>query len=112
MRASTLAVILVMMLAACAQPADEAGQASSEGAATAASEQTMAAAPAQTADAVQMPDKVREAVELAKAIEANPEEASRILQEHQMSQEDLEALMYEIAQDPVLSSAYDEAMSR
>ncbi len=47
---------------------------------------------------------------IAREIRADPEHAEDILQEHEMSIEDFEALMYEIAADPEMSEKYQELL--
>jgi len=46
------------------------------------------------------------AAEIAQEIQASPDDAEEILEDHEMSIDDFEALMYEIAADPELSERY------
>lgn len=54
-------------------------------------------------------DQAREAGEIARAIEAEPNRASEILSQHGMTAERFDALVLEIAADPRLSETYEEA---
>jgi hypothetical protein len=53
-------------------------------------------------------DPVERGAAIARQIKADPESAEEILEEHEMSIEDFEALMYEIAADPEMSERYQE----
>lgn len=54
-------------------------------------------------------EQARKAGAVARAIEAEPNRAAEILAEHGMTAEGLEALIIEIARDPKLTEAYEEA---
>jgi hypothetical protein len=54
-------------------------------------------------------EQARMAGVVARAIEAEPNRTAEILAEHGMSAEGLEALIIEIARDPKLTEAYEEA---
>lgn len=54
-------------------------------------------------------EQARKAGVVARAIEAEPNRAAEILTEHGMTAEGLEALIFEIAQDPQLTEAYEAA---
>lgn len=71
-------------------------------------EPTVDGTPQATADAV--PEKVQKAVTVGKAIQAAPEDAASILSDNGMTAEEFEALLYEIAEDPALASAYAAGM--
>jgi len=47
-----------------------------------------------------------QAAEIAREIKASPDDAEEILEDHEMSIEEFEAMMYEIAADPDLSERY------
>ena len=53
--------------------------------------------------------QVAKAVELAKKLEANPDQAEATLKEAGMSVEDFEALMMDIAADPAKTEAFEKA---
>jgi hypothetical protein len=55
-------------------------------------------------------DQVRLAVTVAKEIEADPDRVDAILEEHGLTEETFEELLYEIAEDPVLSQEYQQAL--
>ena len=57
------------------------------------------------------PESAQRAGEIARAIDKEPDRAEAILQEHGLSVEELEALMFEIAEDPELSAAYEAVRS-
>lgn len=59
----------------------------------------------QTVSAAQS-GKVDRAATIAKAIRANPDNAEQILRQNGMTEEQYEALMYEIAADPAMSAQY------
>lgn len=65
----------------------------------------------ETAAAVATGDIVQRAVEIAKAIEADPDSAAQILEDHGLTVEQFEDMMYEISADPVLSKAYEAALA-
>ncbi len=88
--------LLVAVMAGCSAPAPEQ---------TASGEQ-----PAVT-DPVQLPEQVRKAVEIARAIEADPDRSEAILEEAVMTADEYEALLYDIAADPELSRLYNQAMA-
>ncbi|MCB9758484.1 MAG: hypothetical protein H6739_01460 [Alphaproteobacteria bacterium] len=52
--------------------------------------------------------RVEQAVRLARAIDAAPENAAALLADAGLTLEQLDALMYEIAEDPQLSRQYAE----
>jgi hypothetical protein len=54
-------------------------------------------------------DLVTRAAEIAAAIEADPDGAEEILQRHEVTIEEFEQMMFEIAADPELSKAYEAA---
>ena len=86
---------------------DTAKQADKAPAAEAAPE-AEAAPDAETAEP-EVPAQVAKAAKLADAIEADPESADQILADLEMNREDLDSLMFEIAADPLLSAAYQQA---
>jgi hypothetical protein len=55
-------------------------------------------------------DEVLRAAEIAREIRERPDDTEAILEEHEMTIEELEALMYEIAADPEKSQRYQEAL--
>lgn len=65
-----------------------------------------AATPVETAGE----DPVTRAVAVAKALEAEPDNAVEVLERASMTPEEYEALMYEIAADPEMTRAYRNAM--
>jgi len=54
----------------------------------------------------EVPARVKQAADIARAIQADPESMDRILDGEGMTREQFEDLLYEIAADPVLSEAY------
>jgi hypothetical protein len=54
-------------------------------------------------------DLVTRAAEISKAIEADPDAAEEILQRYEITVEEFEQLMFEIAADPELSKAFEAA---
>lgn len=54
-------------------------------------------------------EQAREAGTIARAIESEPSRMSEILAEHRMTAESLESLIFEIAKDPDLTEAYEDA---
>ena len=60
---------------------------------------------------VHEPDpKVTKAAEIAKEIEAKPEEADEILAKHELDRDKFEAMIKEIAKDPQMSSDYEDLL--
>ncbi|MDH3591967.1 MAG: hypothetical protein OER88_08820 [Planctomycetota bacterium] len=57
-------------------------------------------------------EKVLEAVEIQKAINADAGRAEEILQEHDMTIDDYEDLMAEISADPELSRSFNELLEQ
>ena len=55
-------------------------------------------------------DEVTRAAEIAREIRERPDDAEAILEEHDMTIDELEALMYEIAADPEKSQRYEQAL--
>jgi len=55
------------------------------------------------------PAEALRAAEIARAIDANPDRAEEILADQGLSVEELEAMMFRIAEDPELTRAYEEA---
>jgi hypothetical protein len=62
-----------------------------------------------TATAAPTVEQAREAGAIARAIEIEPNRMSEILAGHHMTAESLDSLMFEIAKDPKLSEAYEDA---
>lgn len=56
-------------------------------------------------------EQARSAGAVARAIDADPSRTAEILAEHGLTAESLESLIFEIAKDPRLSEAYEEARS-
>ena len=56
-------------------------------------------------------DIVQRAVEIAKAIEADPDAAGQVLEDHGLTVEQFEQMMYDISADPELSRAYEAALA-
>jgi hypothetical protein len=56
--------------------------------------------------------KALKAAEVAAAIEAAPENADDILAKHKLDREQLDALMFEVASDPVAREAYKLARAK
>ena len=57
------------------------------------------------------PDEpVERGAAIAREIRAEPAKAEAILEEHEITIEEFEALMYEIAADPELSARYEELL--
>ena len=54
-------------------------------------------------------EQAREAGTIARAIESDPGRASEILAKHGMTAESLDHLIFEIAKDPKLTEAYEDA---
>lgn len=96
-RRTVLALGLTGLLAGCG---DAAQQAESEpGAGT-------------EAEAAAVPSWVGEVAGIADAIEARPVAADSILEAHEMTRAALDSLLYEIAADPGLTEAYQQARGR
>lgn len=57
-------------------------------------------------------DKVEQAVAIAKEIRAKPDDAEKILGQHNMTADQWEALMYEIADDPALADKFDAGLAK
>lgn len=55
-------------------------------------------------------DKAEQAAEIAGEIRAEPDRAEEILDDHDMTIEEFEALMFEVASDPELSQRYQEEL--
>jgi hypothetical protein len=70
-----------------------------------------AAQTAPASDTAGAEDLVARAVEIAKAIEADPDAAEAILEQHDLTIESYEALMYDISADPELTRAYEAALA-
>ena len=88
-----LIVILVAFTAGCPAP-----------------EQNAAGEEAAVVEATPLPEQVQKAVDVAKALESDPDRVAAILEEAVMTPEEYEALLYDIAADPELSRLYNEAM--
>ena len=58
-----------------------------------------------------LPEQVQKAVDVARALEADPDRVEAILEEAVMTADEYEALLYDIAADPELSRLYNEAMA-
>jgi hypothetical protein len=52
-------------------------------------------------------DKVGQAVTIAKELRAKPDDAEKILGQHNMTTDQWEALMYEIADDPAMAEKFE-----
>lgn len=63
------------------------------------------------ADAVDLPDQVATAVAIARELAADPGDGEAILDRHGLTEEGFDQLMYEIAADPELTAAYQEALA-
>lgn len=63
------------------------------------------------ADVAAPNDVVQKAVEIAKAIEADPDATEQVLQDHGLTVEEFEQMMYEIGADPELTKAYEAALA-
>ena len=61
------------------------------------------------ADQPQVPEFVTQAAEVARAIAQHPEASDSILTAHEMTRAHFDSLMYEIAMDPDLTAAFEEA---
>lgn len=89
-------VFLIAIAAAGCSGSSSTGDGSTESAAT-------------TATGTPTIEQAREAGTIARAIESEPNRMSEILAEHNMTSESLDSLMFEIAKDPKLSEAYEDA---
>jgi hypothetical protein len=56
-------------------------------------------------------ETVSKAVAVAKEIEANPDDVDAILEQHGLTLETFEDMLYEISSDPELSEAYNAALN-
>ncbi len=54
--------------------------------------------------------KAERAAVIAKEVKASPDAAEEILDKYEMTADDFEALMFEIAEDPELSDTYTKAL--
>ena len=88
--------LLIAIIAAGCSGSSSNGHGSTESAAT-------------TADGTPTVEPAREAGPIARAIESEPNRMSEILAEHGMTADSLENLMFEIAKDPKLTEAYENA---
>ena len=91
-----LIVLLVAVIAACPAPAPEEPATGEEAA---------------VVEPTPLPEQVQKAVDVAKALEADPDRVEAILDEAVMSADEYEALLFDIAADPELSRLYKEAMA-
>lgn len=57
-------------------------------------------------------DRVDQAVTVARELRARPADAEKVLSEHNLSAEQWEALMFEIADDPALAARYEAALQK
>ena len=73
--------------------------------------QTEVQIPAHTAPA-DIAERVSKAARIANAIEEDPDRAEEILSDNGMTLDEFEDLMYAIAQDPALTSAYEAARKK
>lgn len=64
------------------------------------------------ADTVAVPEWVDDVAAVADAIEARPGAVDSILQANDMTREQLDSLLYEVAADPTLTQAYQRARGR
>jgi hypothetical protein len=53
-----------------------------------------------------LPEIVQEAVDVARELDADPDDAEAVLERHGLDVESFEAMMYEISSDPTLAQAY------
>jgi len=56
--------------------------------------------------------KVDQAVTIARELRARPDDAEKILAQHKLSEEQWEAMMYEIAEDPALAAKFEAAVQK
>ena len=101
--------MLLLFTAACESPAEPEASGQDGTEAVAAEAQPEAAAEEAPSELVL---KAQELAVLRKSIQAAPENADAILAAQEMSAADLEALLFEISQDPAASAAYAEASAR
>jgi hypothetical protein len=97
-----LSVVLLVPAAACAPPTEH------DSTPTASATAGATTAPAGTS----VPERVKTAARIARAIRADPATVDRTLQERGMTREEFDDLLYEIAADPVLSTAYVRELGR
>ena len=57
-------------------------------------------------------DKVDQAVTIAKELKAKPDDAEKILGSHNMTEDQWEALMYDIASDPAMATKFEAGVSK
>ena len=57
-------------------------------------------------------NKVDQAVTIAKELKAKPDDAEKILAAHNMTEDQWEALMYEIAGDPALATKFEAGIQK
>lgn len=57
-------------------------------------------------------EDVDKAAAIAREVKASPDDAEAILKKHGMSEDEFEALMYEIAEDPKKSEAFASKVGR
>jgi len=103
--------ILVLALSAIVFAACDSGEKQTEPVKTV---EKTADKPADTPPEVEEVDevdpKVAKAVAVAKEIEANLENTDEILAKHGLDRDSLEQMMYDIARDPAMASAYEEGL--
>ena len=58
-----------------------------------------------------LPEKVRRAIKIARVLQADPDQADRILERESLSREEFEAMLYGIAADPEPGRLYNAAMA-
>lgn len=64
------------------------------------------------ADTMAVPEWVDDVAAVANAIEARPGAIDSVLQANDMTREQLDSLLYEVAADPMLTQAYQAARGR
>lgn len=96
----------VIILAALALGACSGEPGSTESSRRSSGTEGAAAAPAPRALTDAERAMVDKAGAVARAIEANPDGAAQILQQHGLTQEQFEGMLYDIAADPDLTAAY------
>ncbi|MGB1274349.1 MAG: hypothetical protein ACPG77_01260 [Nannocystaceae bacterium] len=104
--------ILALVLCASVVGACDSGEKKPEPAKTATVDKP-AEKPAKTPEVDEEPavdPKVTKAVAVAKEIEANLENADAVLAKHGLDRDSLEQMMYDIARDPAMANAYEEAL--
>lgn len=57
-------------------------------------------------------DKAEQAAAIAKELRAKPDDAEKILGQHDMTPDQWEALMYDVASDPALAAKYEAALAK